>query len=97
MGTKTSSRDYDSQETDNMEHDDDLHLKKVMPYGWTGSAAVALLVNPAGGLSEFEATSINILKVGAVKTITETDGTITRTTTIDATDPDDKDITVVWS
>lgn len=97
MGTKSSSRDYDEQEILNLEHDSTLHLKKVMPYGWTGSAAAALLVNPAGGLSEFEATSINISTVGAIKTITETDGTNTRTTTIDATDPADKDITIVWS
>lgn len=79
------------------EHDESLSLKKVMPYGWDGSKAVAILVNPAGGLSEFEATSINIVKSGAVKTITETNGEKTRTTTIDATDPDDKDISVVWS
>ena len=48
MATKTSSRDYDSQEIDNLEHDQSLHTKKVMPYGWTGTAAVALKVNSAG-------------------------------------------------
>jgi hypothetical protein len=42
MGNKTSSRDYDSQEIDNLEHDPDLHLKKVLFYGWDGSNAVAL-------------------------------------------------------
>ena len=97
MGNKTSARDYDSQEIDNLEHDPDLHLKKTMPYGWTGSDAIALLVNPAGGLSEFEATSVNIAVAGAVKTITETNGVLTRTTVIDATDPADKDITITWS
>lgn len=51
MGTKTSSRDYDSQEIDNLEHDPSLHLKKTMPYGWTGSAAVALKVDALGNLS----------------------------------------------
>jgi len=97
MSNRPKYRKYDEQEIQNREHDDTLGVKKVMPYGWTGSDARPLLVNPAGGLSEFEATSINISTSGAIKTITETDGTYTRTTTIDATDPADKDITVVWS
>lgn len=50
MGNKTSSRDYDSQETDNLEHDPDLHLKKVMPYGWDGTNAVALKTSATGEL-----------------------------------------------
>lgn len=84
-------------EIENIEHDKSLGVKKVMPYGWDGSNAVAIKVDPSGAMTEFAATSINIAKSGAIKTITETDGVYTRTTTIDATDPDDKDITVVWS
>jgi len=29
-------------ETENLEHDPDLHLKKVLFYGWDGTNAVAL-------------------------------------------------------
>jgi len=50
MGTRTSARDYDPQEVDNLEHDPDLHVKKAMPYGWTGTAAVAIKTNSAGEL-----------------------------------------------
>lgn len=39
-----------SQYIANLEHDEDLELKKVMPYGWTGTAAVAQKVNSAGEL-----------------------------------------------
>lgn len=38
-----------------------------------------------------------IAKAGAIKTITETDGTKTLTTTIDSTNPNNKTITEVWS
>jgi hypothetical protein len=41
MGNKTSSRDYDPQEIDNLEHDPDLHLKKVMNYEQDGISALA--------------------------------------------------------
>jgi hypothetical protein len=44
MGNKTSSRDYDEQEIENLEHDPELHLKKVLFYGWTGTEAVALKI-----------------------------------------------------
>lgn len=50
MGNKTSSRDYDLQEIANLEHDPSLHLKKVMPYGWDGSSAIALPVDSSGNL-----------------------------------------------
>jgi len=39
---KNTSRDYDPQETDNLEHDPDLHIKKALFYGWDGANAVAL-------------------------------------------------------
>lgn len=39
----------------------------------------------------------SIVIVGSAKTITETDGTRTLTTTIDKTDPDNKSIEEVWS
>jgi len=50
LGNKTSSRDYDIQEVANLEHDPSLHLKKAMPYGWDGSAAVALPVDSSGNI-----------------------------------------------
>ena len=39
----------------------------------------------------------SIVTVGAVKTITETDGVKTNTTTVDKTDPLDINITNIWS
>lgn len=39
-----------SQYTDNKEHDPDYGVKKVMPYGYDGTNAVALKVNSAGEL-----------------------------------------------
>jgi len=88
----------ESSEIDNYEHDP-AGLKRVLFYGSDGSVYKLLKTNSAGELvvTEFEATSVNVLKVGVIKTITETDGARTRTTTIDATDPNDKDITIVWS
>jgi len=41
MGTKQSSRDYDSQEIDNLEHDPDLHLRKTMNYESDGTSGLA--------------------------------------------------------
>ena len=41
MGKKTS-REYDVQETENIEHDKELSLKKALFYGWDGTNAVAL-------------------------------------------------------
>ena len=37
-------------EIDNIEHDKSLGVKKVMPYGWDGTNAVAVKVNSAGEL-----------------------------------------------
>ena len=51
MGTRPVYRKYDNQEISNREHDDDLAVKKVMPYGWTGEAAVALKIDALGNLS----------------------------------------------
>jgi hypothetical protein len=50
-----------------------------------------------GIIGAWEATSISIVTDGAIRIITETDGEITRTTEIDSTDPNDKQITTVWS
>jgi len=41
---------YGSTQIDRDEHDELLALKKVMPYGWTGSVATPLRVNSAGEL-----------------------------------------------
>jgi len=43
-------RKYDTQEIANREHDDILDLKKVMPYGWSGTAAIALPTDSSGNL-----------------------------------------------
>lgn len=45
----------------------------------------------------WEATSTSIVTAGSVKTITETDGVKTKTTVIDSTDPNDKQITTAWT
>lgn len=37
-------------EIDNIEHDKTIGVKKVMPYGWDGSNAVAIKTNSAGEL-----------------------------------------------
>ena len=37
-------------EIDNIEHDKSLGVKKVMPYGWDGTNAVAVKTNSAGEL-----------------------------------------------
>jgi hypothetical protein len=42
--------DKSSQGTDNLEHDETLRVKKVMPYGWDGTNAVAIKTNSAGEL-----------------------------------------------
>ena len=39
---------YDTQEIANRTLDDSLGLEKVMIYGWTGSAAVAIKVDATG-------------------------------------------------
>ena len=50
MASHGTFRKYDEQEIANREHDDSLALKKVMPYGWNGSVAVALPVDSSGNL-----------------------------------------------
>jgi len=50
MSDRPKYRKYDEQEVANVEHDDTLGVKKVMPYGWDGSNAVAIKVDSSGKL-----------------------------------------------
>lgn len=83
---------------DNEEHD---HL----PGGVAVKKVGGYVFNPSlkEGLGDWEResiftpTSTTIVTVGAVKTITETDTIRTRTTVIDATDPNNKSVTESWS
>ena len=50
-----------------------------------------------GGFNPDSDITTEIITVGSIKTITQTDGVKTATITIDSTNPDDKIITKVWS
>lgn len=84
--------------------------EEPIPFKFTkeGRLKVAVDMVSAGGggivdttkLVTFDASAnmtTTIVTVGSIKTITETDGVKTLTTTIDATDVDNKTITSIWS
>lgn len=50
-----------------------------------------------GGFLKGRNITSNIVTTGSIKTIIETDGLKTLTTTIDKTDPNDISITEIWS
>jgi len=50
MTKKPVYKKYDEQEIANKEHDDSLSVKKVQPYGWDGSNAVAIKVDSDGNV-----------------------------------------------
>lgn len=90
-------KDIKTTDTSNIEKKIDTgnkYLKEISEkkFGGSGGGGESTLSFPL-----YADMTVSIVTAGVVKTITETDGIKTCTTTIDSTDPNNKTINSVWS
>lgn len=96
------SKQRELLEIANLEHDDILDVKKVMPYGWDGSNAIAIKVNSSGELIISEDSLIigkeirlsgSYIFIGVSKTSTDTSGATWKIKRLDTTNT----LTTKWA